>query len=347
MLRLSGLTSILRQTNRSVLGHKLEIILGKHKTENRLIPPPKFPAHPLVDTDKNMDELTSYQDLKLRWSSKQLHTRKKMNIARHWKNPGAHYPSPAPKVVCVHHWQPPQPLSNNYAGLKALDRLENTVPPENQLEDPESKQIFAVFKPDFIRQLKVSVGDLVQTERLRYRQAGDSLVFGTVLCAGTRHWTLIGKPTIPYVKVHCTIEQMTLARETIVYQKRAKRRNYYFRRCRQWVAIMRVDRIEVDYEAAQKAVQAGSPEKGPNWSAAYDPPAEKPLRLLDLWANRVLTPQELEGIPMDEDGRPQAEKICAHVPPSLLYHRQPVIRTYPDPQSPFRPAEYLPRKLRF
>ena len=50
------------------LGHKLEVQFHKHNGRRPGFPvPPKVPKHPLLDVDWNMNEITTYRDLKLRW----------------------------------------------------------------------------------------------------------------------------------------------------------------------------------------------------------------------------------------------------------------------------------------
>jgi len=91
---------------------------------------------------------------------------------------------------------------------------------------------FAVFKSGQVHQHKVSVGDLVQCERLHRREAGDKVVFGTVLLVGTKEFTIIGKPTVPYAKVKATVEQQTLTGELLSFKYKPRRRQSRFLRKR-------------------------------------------------------------------------------------------------------------------
>ena len=120
---------------------------------------------------------------------------------------------------------------------------------------------------------------------MRGRHAGDQVTFGTVLLMGGVDWTYLGKPVIPNARVKCTVEQQTLCRETLVFKFKRRLRYSKFWRVRNWVTVLRVDEIcyDADYE---------------------QPPAVKPLRLLDIWANRWLQARELEKIPLGTDGRP-------------------------------------------
>ncbi|KAF4646732.1 hypothetical protein FOL47_005724, partial [Perkinsus chesapeaki] len=103
----------------------------------------------------------------------------------------------------------------------------------------------------------------------------------------------MGKPVIPYAKVHCTIEQQTLTKDQVSFIYKPKRRWFRFRRVRYWVTMLRVDKIEVD----------------PRYSAAPGDKPVKPVRLLDMWASRWQTPEELRAVQRDETGTMLAEQI--------------------------------------
>jgi large subunit ribosomal protein L21 len=183
------------------------------------------------------------------------------------------------------------------------------------------KDAFCVFKTSARLQHKVTVGDLVQTERIKRKEAGEKIIFGTVLLAGSREWTIIGKPTVPYARVHCTIEQQTLSKEMLVYMYKARRRVSRFKRVRQWVTMLRVDKIEIDPELMSQ-----------------QPAPVKPVRLLDLWANRWMTAAELQHVKRTPAGQPAAEEIydgTEHKPG--IYQKRGLTEDYrfpPDPKGP-------------
>ncbi|CAE7284475.1 mrpl21 [Symbiodinium natans] len=191
----------------------------------------------------------------------------------------------------------------------------------------KQQELFCVFKSILNavhRQycVMLQVGDLVQTEKLHRREAGEKVVFGTVLVVGSKDFTILGKPTVPYAKVKATIEQQTLTREMLAFWYKPRRKQSHFYRRRQWVTMLRIDEIVL------------MPEEDP-----ADPPPPKPVRLLDLWANRWLDPTEKEGIEMvnGEDGAliPKTALIydgSEHQPGS--YHRRGLTSCYrywPDP----------------
>lgn len=294
----------------SVLGHKAEVQVGKYRHRRNM--PPRIPKHPLLDVEQNMNELTTYADLKLRWqqTSHTSISRNRMKIARKWKVEPNWAPRPEPTCSFIHHSRMP------HDGIKNLPSL----PPPGPLN---LKDAFCVFKSTSRLQHKVTVGDLVQTERLKRKEAGESVIFGTVLLAGSKDWTIIGKPTIPYARVHCTIEQQTLSKEMLVYMYKARRRVSRFKRVRQWVTMLRVDRIEVDA----------------NSLAAKRPDPVRPVRLLDLWANRWMTAEELQYVKRDSStGRPLLEQVYdgyEHKPG--VYQRRGLEADYrfpPDPKGP-------------
>lgn len=250
----------------AVLGHKTEIQVGKYRHRRHM--PPRIPKHPLLDVQQNMNELTTYADLKLRWQQTS-HTpisRNRMKIARKWKVEPNWAPRPQPTCSFIVHSKMP------HSAAKELPSL----PPPGPLD---LSNAFCVFKSSSRLQHKVTVGDLVQTERIKRKEAGDKLIFGTVLLAGSREWTIIGKPTVPYARVHCTVEQQTLSKEMLVYMYKARRRVSRFKRVRQWVTMLRVDKIEIDPELM-----------------STQPAVVKPARLLDLWANRWMTAEELKHV---------------------------------------------------
>ncbi|KEP64765.1 UNVERIFIED_CONTAM: 50S ribosomal protein L21, putative [Hammondia hammondi] len=187
------------------------------------------------------------------------------------------------------------------------------------LQRTPQEELFCVMKSNVSTQHKVTAGDLIQAEKLHRKQAGDKVVFGTVMLVGSRDWTIIGKPTVPFAKVEATVEEQTLAGETLSFFYRKSRRVSRFRRIRHCVTMLRIDRIIVD----------------PNMTV--DPPPPKPDRLLDLWANRWLYPDELDGIKRNESGEPVVSEIYdgrEHQKGS--YQRRGLTasyRWYPDPQS--------------
>lgn len=258
-----------------------------------------------------MNELLTYADLKLRWQWSTRFSTSKMKIARHWKPMRCIFPAPKPTCAFVWHRDMPHRA------------VAPEMPSEKFFRKLSAHDAFAIFKSSPIHQHKVTVGDLVQCEKMNRRDAGEKVVFGTVLLVGSKDFTIIGKPTVPYAKVKATIEQQTLSRELLIFKYKRRKKQSKFLRRRQYVTMIRIDEIVVDPLAD-----------------TVDPPPPKPLRLLDLWANRWLDPVEKEGIPMVEGlaGQmiPEVAEIydgSEHQPGT--YHRRGMTSCYrfmPDPQ---------------
>ncbi|GFE53526.1 50S ribosomal protein L21 [Babesia ovis] len=304
----------------------------------------------MKDADKDMERFETYRDLKLRWKRTTKSRKNRVRLARKWRQPRYINPANPPTCMFVMHKQLPQ--TRNMRGYKyhygqgpgnrtmtdieqvnatqmeykpgdiILDESHNfdLKPPEEviqQLRDG-TVETFCVFKSSVMHQHKVTKGDLVQIERLKRRSAGDKVTFGTVLLVGSKDWTIIGKPTVPYAKVEATVEQQTLCGEQLSFRYRKSRRISRFLRVRHWVTVLRIDNIVVDPEMK------------------VDTAPVKPLRLLDLWANRWLYEEELEGVKYAGD-RTAAEEIYDGTEPQTgSYNRLGLTEAYryhPDPYS--------------
>eukprot|EP00397_Hematodinium_sp_SG-2012_P056547 GEMP01069893.1.p1 GENE.GEMP01069893.1~~GEMP01069893.1.p1 ORF type:complete len:340 (+),score=45.26 GEMP01069893.1:192-1211(+) len=278
------------------LGHQIEYKWGKHtKRYNR---PPKFPKHPLEDV-RDMKEFVTYRDLKLRWKFTTKFSRKKMNIAKKWLPRKNICPKPRPTSAFVWHKAMPHRYRTPEAPKKPLD----------------CSDAFAIIKSNISCQHKVTVGDLIQAEKLHRREAGEQVKFGTVLMVGSRDWTILGKPTVPYAYVKCTIEQQTLAGEKLVFKYKPRRRSSNFYRDRHYVTMLRVDEIVCDPSSVE-----------PN------PPMPKATRLLDVWANRWLRNEEKELPETVQKTCVQLYDGSEHQPGT--YHRRGMTEFYrfwPDP----------------
>ncbi|CAE7944032.1 casB [Symbiodinium sp. KB8] len=213
---LGGVRGIIRHPVKAtghILGHKLEVVQGSKKRP-RLYMPPKIPKHPLQDIEANMNELLTYNDLKLRWQFTTRFSTSRMGVARHWKPQRTDFPRSKP--TCSFIWHDDMPHRSPQPELpkpKHFDRI-------------KEQELFCVFKSSLQAQ-GISPGESSPT----------STVAGIDM--------------------------------------------------RQWVTMLRIDEIVL------------MPEEDPT-----DPPPPKPVRLLDLWANRWLDPAEKAGIEMvkGEDG---------------------------------------------
>ncbi|EUD65911.1 hypothetical protein C922_03635 [Plasmodium inui San Antonio 1] len=409
-------------------GHKIELMLGKHR--KRKINPPLFPVHPNEEKKKNLNNFITYKDLKIRWRNTSKNYRKKVTIARKWKNLHCLLPMNKPSCMFILHKNLPytrfkgkegicaeersyacpqrrdasadeaaikqigdnrqgadtnvvrtprsgkmngtltrgrkarnrNPTRRHHARGEARNPGEADEPGEaGQADQPDeadpphrgesvdplpqgastielnydevpprevqhvlrkgTEDLFCIFKSNFISEHKVTIGDIVQTEKLHRKKAGDIVYFGTVLLVGSKDFTIIGKPTVPYCRVKATVEQITLSKEILSFRYKKVRRSSRFLRIKHWITILKIDDIIIDTKSQMKDER------------------RKPLQILDLWANRWLYQKELNFIKFNEDGTtPLAEKIydlVEHQPNTL--HRRGLTdcyRFYPDPNVP-------------
>ncbi|CXI53029.1 mitochondrial ribosomal protein L21 precursor, putative [Plasmodium berghei] len=357
-------------------------MLGKHR--KRKINPPLYPIHPNEEKKKNLNNFITYKDLKIRWKNTSKNYRKKVTIARKWKN--LHCLLPQNKSSCIFVLHKNLPITRNKrniyncniekdvdidtvkrlvheskeSGLKnglknegknyntnvvirgrrrnkpnkleykienptKIDNLNNYYdkPPKDLEYLIKKSELFCIFKSNFINEHKVIIGDIVQTEKLHRKKAGDVVYFGTVLFIGSKDFSIIGKPTIPYCKVKATIEQVTLSKEILSFRYKKVRRSSRFLRVKHWVTILKIDDIIIDLKHE------------------INDERKKPLQILDLWANRWLYQKELNFIKFDKNNKPLAEKIydlIEHQPNTL--HRRGLNNCYRFHPDPYLPLSY-------
>ncbi|KAI3466676.1 hypothetical protein Pfo_023339 [Paulownia fortunei] len=77
----------------------------------------------------------------------------------------------------------------------------------------QSDRVFLRYEPIFAvvqigsHQFKVSNGDGIYTERLKYCDINDKLVLNKVLMLGSETQTIIGRPVLPDAAVHAVVEE--------------------------------------------------------------------------------------------------------------------------------------------
>ncbi|CAD2106911.1 hypothetical protein YYG_00899 [Plasmodium vinckei petteri] len=357
-------------------GHKIELMLGKHR--KRKINPPLYPIHPNEEKKKNLNNFITYKDLKIRWKNTSKNYRKKVTIARKWKNLHCLLPQNKDSCIFILHKNLPRTrnkkenlsnsiiekdvdidnvnkleqdnkeneIKNDNTKLvvrgrrrnKQSNKLENNIeenpkvdsinnyydkPPKHLEYLIKKNELFCIFKSNFINEHKVTIGDIVQTEKLHRKKAGDVVYFGTILFVGSKDFSIIGKPTIPYCKVKATIEQVTLSKEILSFRYKKVRRSSRFLRVKHWITILKIDDIIIDLK-----------------SEIHDE-RNKPLQILDLWANRWLYQKELNFIKFDKNNKPLAEQIydlVEHQPNTL--HRRGLTKCYRFHPDPYLPLSY-------
>lgn len=94
-----------------------------------------------------------------------------------------------------------------------------------------SDRPFKPFEPAFAviqigsHQFKVSNGDCIYTERLKFCEVNDKLVLNRVLMLGSATQTIIGRPILPDAAVHAVVEEHALDAKVIIFKKK-RRKNY-------------------------------------------------------------------------------------------------------------------------
>ncbi|XVE88046.1 hypothetical protein DITRI_Ditri19aG0037200 [Diplodiscus trichospermus] len=94
-----------------------------------------------------------------------------------------------------------------------------------------SDRVFKEYEPAFAvvqigsHQFKVSNGDCIFTERLKFCEVNDKLILNKVLLLGSPTQTIIGRPILPDAAVHAVVEEHALDAKVIIFKKK-RRKNY-------------------------------------------------------------------------------------------------------------------------
>ncbi|XP_052183731.1 50S ribosomal protein L21, mitochondrial [Diospyros lotus] len=94
-----------------------------------------------------------------------------------------------------------------------------------------SDKVFKPYEPAFAvvqigsHQFKVSNGDSIYTERLKFCEVNDKLILNRVLMLGSQNQTIIGRPILPDAAVHAVVEEHALDAKVIIFKKK-RRKNY-------------------------------------------------------------------------------------------------------------------------
>ncbi|KAL3537773.1 hypothetical protein ACH5RR_001139 [Cinchona calisaya] len=95
----------------------------------------------------------------------------------------------------------------------------------------ESDRVFKPYEPLFAviqigsHQFKVSNGDSIYIEKLKYCDVNDKLILNRVLMLGSKAQTIIGRPMLPDAAVHAIVEEHALDAKVIIFKKK-RRKNY-------------------------------------------------------------------------------------------------------------------------
>eukprot|EP00850_Spirogloea_muscicola_P020548 SM000219S06693 [mRNA] locus=s219:144912:146289:+ [translate_table: standard] len=74
-------------------------------------------------------------------------------------------------------------------------------------------------------QFKVTPGDVIYAEKLKFAGVNERVALERVLLLGTRSETVIGRPTVPHASVTAVIEEQVLDAKVIIFKKK-RRKNY-------------------------------------------------------------------------------------------------------------------------
>ncbi|KAJ6294258.1 hypothetical protein OIU76_022359 [Salix suchowensis] len=104
-------------------------------------------------------------------------------------------------------------------GYKVIEPL---LPSDRFFKNREP--VFAVVQVGS-HQFKVSNGDCIYVERLKFCEVNDKLILNKVLMLGTSTQTIIGRPILPDAAVHAVVEEHALDAKVIIFKKK-RRKNY-------------------------------------------------------------------------------------------------------------------------
>ncbi|KAJ3695684.1 hypothetical protein LUZ60_001061 [Juncus effusus] len=97
--------------------------------------------------------------------------------------------------------------------------------------DPSSENPFKPYEPVFAvveigsHQFKVSNGDSIFTEKLKFCDVNEKIVLNKVLMLGSKTQTIIGRPILVDAAVHAVVEEHALDAKVIIFKKK-RRKNY-------------------------------------------------------------------------------------------------------------------------
>ncbi|CAI9787927.1 unnamed protein product [Fraxinus pennsylvanica] len=95
----------------------------------------------------------------------------------------------------------------------------------------KSDRVFKPYEPVFAvvqigsHQFKVSNGDCIYAEKLKYCDVNDKLILNKVLMLGSKTQTIIGRPILLDAAVHAVVEEHALDAKVIIFKKK-RRKNY-------------------------------------------------------------------------------------------------------------------------
>jgi large subunit ribosomal protein L21 len=98
-------------------------------------------------------------------------------------------------------------------------------------------------------QYKIAEGDIINAEYIPSAVVGTRLVCERVLAAGGEERTGLGTPLLPHASVHLQVEEHTADAKIVVFKKRRRKRYQVTQGHRRQVTRLRVEKINVDWDA--------------------------------------------------------------------------------------------------
>ncbi|KAM7270620.1 hypothetical protein ACFE04_029834 [Oxalis oulophora] len=119
-------------------------------------------------------------------------------------------------------------IRHSTAARFSLTSTQSVVGP---LKEEEMDKVFQPYQPIFAvvqigsHQFKVSNGDYIFAEKLKFCDVNDKLILNKVLLLGSENQTIIGRPIVPEAAVHAVVEEHALDAKVIIFKKK-RRKNY-------------------------------------------------------------------------------------------------------------------------
>ncbi|KFK29677.1 hypothetical protein AALP_AA7G164300 [Arabis alpina] len=113
-----------------------------------------------------------------------------------------------------------------------------------------NERLFKHYEPVFAvvqigsHQFKVSNGDSIFTEKLKFCDINDKLILTKVLLLGSASQTIIGRPILPDATVHAVVEEHALDEKVLIFKKKRRKNYRRTRGHRQELTKLRITDIE-------------------------------------------------------------------------------------------------------
>jgi large subunit ribosomal protein L21 len=117
---------------------------------------------------------------------------------------------------------------------------------------PNPDQVFAVVRVKGL-QYKVSKDDRVMCELLEDFEVGAQIELEDVLLVGTKDYTCVGRPVVSKARVFATVEETSQTEKSLIFKKRRRKDSQRHQGHRQWVTVLRIDRVVHDVQEGEVA----------------------------------------------------------------------------------------------